>query len=220
MKGRILILFTLCLALILSACSSKSSDSAEETTAVQETKDPFALGDDGKGIAIGDTSSTSETETEPITIKEITETRSDGTGNAVLSNGDALTEINVPGALGKSSLSEGDELPQESSIAESSDVSTDWEAADPEAPTNPYVDQVILSHGMSEQELTNYDAVVSYWAETPTLSEDYLHDMFFNTSMFPHLSQEQKQEYIDGITSTYPHDPSETEPWDATQTAN
>ena len=67
---------------------------------------------------------------------------------------------------------------------------------------------------MSESELTTYDMVVSFWAENPDLSEEYLEEMLGSADRFPSLSAFQRQNMIKEIKERYPHDPSETRAYD------
>lgn len=67
---------------------------------------------------------------------------------------------------------------------------------------------------MSESELTTYDMVVSFWAENPDLSEEYLEEMLGSADRFPSLSDFHRQNMIKEIKERYPHDPSETRAYD------
>ena len=63
---------------------------------------------------------------------------------------------------------------------------------------------------MTEDELTTYDVVVTFWCEHPDMSEEYLTEMLGSAERFSSLSDEQRAALIEEVKTTYPHAPEET----------
>ena len=195
------------LAVSLAACGGKKGDSTAATsdieTSVEETKDPFAIGD-GSGVEVETKAETQVAEVETTSpeetrVVEITETDSNGLSTGVLANGDGFIEMNVPGALANNGSTAREVLD-----------------GDPEAQgaqgANEY--EINQNNQMSEEEYVSYDAVVSYWSSHPDLSEEYLEEMFNSGERFPSLSDFQRRNFINEIKATYPHNPAETKAYD------
>lgn len=58
---------------------------------------------------------------------------------------------------------------------------------------------------VTEEESVLYDSVVSYWVETPELSEDFIRDALGNPDTLSGLTEEQRQGLIKGVLTKYPH---------------
>ena len=58
---------------------------------------------------------------------------------------------------------------------------------------------------VTEEESVLYDSVVSYWVETPELSEDFIRNALGNPDTLSGLTEEQRQGLIKGVLIQYPH---------------
>lgn len=208
----------------LVACKGKTDTETDPySESIQETEDPFAISGD-INTKIIPSQPVQETPPEETAIAEILDRGADGNASGLLANGDMFTELNVPGKLADNGKTETQvaptttDIPSETATGEtqqgSTALETETETETEPTPTyerpaeNDY--EVNQSHKMSEEELINYDIVVSFWAENPDLSEEYLEEMIYNEYMFPSLTDFQRKNFIEEIKTTFPHDPAET----------
>lgn len=221
MKRAFTLITTLLLVASLSACSNKTDTSdIEETTPVESTEDPFSLGHVEIDVNETTSSTLETTSPEETAIAEIIETQADGTATGRLANGDYFVEFNTPGHLAENGTTQTQVAAEQDNT--SSDTTDDNTTAEQPTqsvtqPSQPAVEnnyEINQNNEMSESELTTYDMVVSFWAENPDLSEEYLEEMLGSADRFPSLSDFQRQNMIKEIKERYPHDPSETRAYD------